>query len=97
MFNPTIAKTNLIDALNKIEFGSLGVRIDPVGLKLRASGIHLACELFANFIEEMAADADASMSLGKVNERDARIVADIGLDIAGSIYAGADRHLEAAE
>jgi hypothetical protein len=94
MFNPYTAKSDFIAALNKIEFGQLGVRIDPAGLKLRASGIDLACQLFANFIEEMAADADASMSLGNVHDSDARMIASIGGDLAGQIEAGAERHLE---
>jgi hypothetical protein len=97
MFNPVVSKTNLIDALNKIEFGNLGVRIDPAGLKLRASGIALACELFSNFIEEMTADAAASMSLGRVDECDARAISDVGQDLSGAIVHGAELHLEAAE
>jgi hypothetical protein len=97
MFNPTIAKTQLIDALNKIEFGRLSHRIDPTGLQLRASGIALAGELFAKFIEEMAEDADASMSLGRVAGRDALSIADTCQDLAGQIVNGAERHLEAAE
>lgn len=97
MFNPIVAKTNLIDALNKIEFGNLTHRIDPAGLQLRASGIALAGELFAKFIEEMSEDADASMSLGRVGARDALNIADTCNDLAGQIVNGAERHLEAAE
>lgn len=97
MFNPIVAKTNLIDALNRIEFGQLSHRIDPAGLKLRASAIALAGELFAKFIEEMSEDADASMSLGKVGARDAFIIADTCQDLAGQITNGAECHLEAAE
>lgn len=97
MYDAFAAQKKLIEALSNIEFGKLGVRIDPTGLQLRASGIHLACELFANFIEELSADADASMSLGRVAERDARAIADVGADLAGQIVNGAERHLEAAE
>lgn len=96
MFSPIIAKTNLIDALNKIEFGKLGIRPDPVGLKLRASGIDLACELFTNFIQEMAADADASISSGKVHDRDALAISDVGKDLAGQIEEAIERIREDA-
>jgi hypothetical protein len=97
MFNAVLSKTAFLDAFNKIEFGHLGVRIDPVGLKLRASAIHLAGELFAKLIEEMAEDADASMSLGRVDGRDALAIADVCADLAGQIESGAESHLETAE
>lgn len=96
MFNPTIAKTQLIDALNKIKFGQFGIIAGRTTLELRASGIELACELFANFIEEMAADADASISSGKIDETVAHAIADAGGDLSGMIYEAAERIAEMA-
>lgn len=96
MFNATIAKTQLIDALNKVEFGNLGIVAGSSSLQLRASGIRLACELFANFIEEMAADADASITAGGVDERDARGIADVGADLAGQIVQASELQRETA-
>ncbi len=96
MFSPIIAKTQFIDAINAIEFGRLGIRADETGLKLRASGIQLACELFCNFIQEMAADADASIPSGKVSDRDALAISDVGHDLAGQIQEAIERIREDA-
>ncbi len=94
MFNPIVAKTNLIDAINRLEPGILGHRADATGLNLRAEYIKELCRLVAEHVEECAADADASSSRGNVGEEDAQIISDVGSDLAGRIEQAAE--LEAA-
>lgn len=94
MFNPILSKTSLIDTINKLEPGILGLRASPATLELRAEYIKQAAALFAAHIEEMAADADASLSAGRVDEEDARAIADIGGDLAGQIINAAEQMRE---
>jgi hypothetical protein len=89
MFNPTTAKSNLLAALAVIEFGNLGIQAGAQSLEIRAAGIKQAGEAFAFFIQELAADADASISAGRIADRDAQAIADTCGDIAGQIQEAA--------
>lgn len=97
MFNASQAQSKFLKSIEAIEFGQLGIGIDPTGLKLRGAAIALAGELFAKFIKELAEDADASMSIGRVHASDTGFIADTCHDIAGQIVNGAEIVLEAAE
>jgi hypothetical protein len=91
-FNPVVRKTELIDAINRLEPGILGHRAAPSSLELRAEYIKQLCKLVADHVEECADDADASTH-SRINARDARIIVDVGGDIAGQIMEAVEREV----
>lgn len=93
MFNVVVSKTQLIDAINHLEPGILGLRASASALELRGQYIKQVCALVAAHIEDCAADANGSVH-GPVSAKDARIIADVGSDIAGQIEQAADREFE---
>lgn len=90
MFDVEESQDNLIAAIRKLDPWILGIRPSPRALEGRAQYIADLTKLIADHVEELAADADASQSCGRIDEDDARGIADIGADLSGQIRRAAD-------
>ena len=58
-------------------------------LENNAAYIETLCKLVAHHVEAIMADADASLTAGKIDETDASAIEDAGSDCAGQINAAA--------
>lgn len=90
MFDVAESQDKFVKAIQKLDPWILGIRPAPRALEGRAQYVADLTKLVAQHVEELAADADASQSCGRIDEEDARAIADTGADLAGQIRRAAD-------
>lgn len=96
MFNAEASKTDFLAKVGKLEPFNLGLRANADDLEGRAAYIRQFAKAAADHIEELMADASVSISCGRIDEDDARAIADAGDDCAGQLMRAADLVAEAA-
>lgn len=94
-FNITQSQSTLAAKIASLEPFILGLHPSPDAIEGRAKYIKALTKLVAEHVEEAAADVSANQSFARVDEEDARGIADIGSDIAGQVMRAADA-MEAA-
>jgi hypothetical protein len=95
MFDAFQSNKELIHAIALLDPFKLSPYATSEQLNGRADYIKALGKLVADHIEAMAADADASISSGHVDD-DAGAIRDVCSDICGEIRNAAERVLEAA-
>jgi len=96
MFDALASQAEFLAKAAKLDPIKLGLRADPASLEMRASYISDLTKLIADHIESLMADASASLTVGHVDEGDARAIADMGDDCAAQLLRAADLTMEAA-
>jgi hypothetical protein len=96
MFNAEASKTNFLAKVANLEPFIMGLRAGSEELEGRAEYIRSLTKVVADHIEELMADASVSISCGRIDDEDARAIADAGDDCAGQLMRAADLAAEAA-
>jgi hypothetical protein len=96
MFNAKASKADFLAKVANLEPFIMGLRAGPEELEGRAEYIRQFAKAAADHIEELMADASSSISCGRIDEEDARAIADAGDDCAGQLMRAADLVAEAA-
>jgi hypothetical protein len=96
MFNAEASKTDFIAKVANLDPFIMGLRAGSKELEGRASYIRAFIKFAADHIEELMADASASISCGRIDEEDAAAIADAGDDCAGQLMRAAALVAEAA-
>lgn len=89
MFNAEASKTDFLAKVGKLEPFNLGLRASADDLEGRAEYIRSLTKAVADHIEELMADASSSISCGRIDDEDARAIADVGSDCAGQLMRAA--------
>lgn len=90
MFNAAANQAEFLAKLARLDPFKFGLRAGPEELEGRAAYIKSLTKLVANHLEEVMADAAASVSLGSITEEDARTIEDYGADLAGQLIRAAN-------
>lgn len=97
MFDAAASQAEFLDKVAKLDPVKIGLLASANDLEGRAAYIRDFLKLAANHIEELMADAAASISLGSINEEDAQaLLADVSADLAGQLIRAASLACEAA-
>lgn len=96
MFDIAKSQDDLVAKLKALEPWVIGLHPTSEALEGRAAYIKALTKLVAAHVEEVAADASANQSFARIDEEDARGIADIGSDLAGRVMRAADLMMEDA-
>jgi len=85
MFDPFKAHDEFAAKVAALQLMRVSPRANTDELENNAAYIEQLCKLVANHVEAIMADADSSLSIGKIDETDASAIEDAGSDCAGQI------------
>jgi hypothetical protein len=96
MFDAAASKADFLSKVAKLDPFKIGLLATADDLEGRAEYIRSLTKALSDHIEELMADASASISCGRIDDEDARAIADAGDDCAGQLMRAADLVAEAA-